>query len=82
MSHLEVAPVDETLARRAAALRQRAIDATPASTPSATDALVAAEAERAGGTLVITGDRDDLAPLAAASGAFGLKALDEVAAGN
>ena len=56
-----VHPVDEELARDAAALRASA--AAPRTT-SAVDAIVVAEADRAGGGVVLTSDPDDLGALA------------------
>ena len=57
----DIRPVDELLAREAAALRFKA--ATD-SRPSAVDALVAAMADVLGGATVLTGDVDDLRALA------------------
>lgn len=74
-SFLEIGPVDEALARRAAALRQRALDLAPEADPSAIDALVATEAERADATLVIDGDRAGFDALAEASGVLQVRDL-------
>jgi predicted nucleic acid-binding protein len=57
----DIRPVDELLAREAAALRFKA--ATD-SRPSAVDALVAAMADVPGGATVLTGDVSDLMALA------------------
>jgi predicted nucleic acid-binding protein len=57
----DIRPVDELLAREAAALRFKA--ATD-SRPSAVDALVAAMADVLGGATVLTGDVGDLRALA------------------
>jgi predicted nucleic acid-binding protein len=57
----DIRPVDELLAREAAALRFKA--ATD-SRPSAVDALVAAVADVLGGATVLTGDVGDLRALA------------------
>lgn len=54
-------PVNEELARKAAALRT-AVGGPR--TPSAVDAIVVAEADRAGGAAVLTGDPHDLRALA------------------
>lgn len=80
-SHLEVASVDETAARRAAALMQAALDGSPSSSPSAVDALVAAEAERRRGRLAISGDRGDFEALAVASGALEVVDLEALTSG-
>jgi hypothetical protein len=77
-ARLRVSAVDEALARRAAALAQSAARGAPRSGPSAVDALVSAEAERAGGVLVIEGDRKDFEALAGASRAFELVELSEL----
>lgn len=77
-SALEIDPVDEDRARRAAALRQRAVDASPLADPSAIDALLASEAEHQEGVLVIDADRMDFSALAAASGAFTFAALADL----
>jgi predicted nucleic acid-binding protein len=57
----DVRPVDELLAREAAALRFKA---ATGSRPSAADALVAAVADVLGGATVLTGDVGDLKALA------------------
>ncbi|MDE3113845.1 MAG: PIN domain-containing protein [Chloroflexota bacterium] len=77
-SALRVTPVDERQARRAALLQQRAKDAVPRAHPSAIDALVAAEAERAEALLIIDGDAEDFAALASVSGAFRVARLSEL----
>ena len=77
-ARLRVGPVDEALARRAAALTQSAARAAPRSRPSAVDALVAAEAERTAGVLVIEGDRKDFEALSDASRAFDLVELSDL----
>lgn len=74
-SLLEIGAADETLARRAAALRQRALDLAPETDPSAIDALVATEAELADATLVIDGDRAGFDALAQASGTLEVRDL-------
>jgi predicted nucleic acid-binding protein len=78
MSWIFLTGVDETAARRAASLMSTARNSSPSSAPSAVDALVAADAERAGGRLAISGDRADFEPLAAASGRFELVDLEDV----
>lgn len=78
-SQLEATSVDETLARRAAALMQATLDAGGGADPSVIDALVAAEAEHKGAALVFDGDRADLEALALASGSVEIKALSELA---
>lgn len=67
-SHLQVGTVDAEAARRGAALIRGAKDAAPSSSPSAIDALVAAQAEQLSGTVAIAGDRSDFDALATASG--------------
>src|SRR5262249_61642585 len=57
----DIRPVDELLAREAAALRFKA---ATESRPSAVDALVAATADALGGATVLTGDVGDLRALA------------------
>jgi predicted nucleic acid-binding protein len=57
----DIRPVDELLAREAAALRFKA---ATESRPSAVDALVAAVADVLGGATVLTGDVGDLRALA------------------
>jgi predicted nucleic acid-binding protein len=57
----DIRPVDELLAREAAALRFKAAGD---SRPSAVDALVAATADVLGGATVLTGDAGDLRALA------------------
>ena len=57
----EIAPLTELIARRAAALRYGA------RVGSAVDAMVVATAESRGGGVVLTGDIDDLGPLATQS---------------
>jgi predicted nucleic acid-binding protein len=69
-SHVTFGPVDGAVARRAASLRQVALDAGKRSRPSAIDALVAVEAERTGGLLLFDGDHADFAALASASGSI------------
>lgn len=56
-----VHPVDEELARDAARLRTAVAGSR---TASAVDAIVAAEADRVGGAVVLTSDPDDLRALA------------------
>jgi predicted nucleic acid-binding protein len=57
----DIRPIDELLAREAAALRFKA---ATESQPSAVDALVAAVADVLGGATVLTGDVGDLRALA------------------
>ena len=78
-SKLGISPVDDTLARRAAALMQGALDAGGRARPSAIDALVAAEAERTRDAVVFDGDRADFEALADASGDLDLKPLAALA---
>jgi len=56
-----VEPVDEDLARDAALLRTAVVGVR---TPSAVDAIVAAQADRLGGAVVLTSDSEDLRALA------------------
>ncbi len=78
-SHLRIGTVDEDLARRAAYLRQRALDRSTGRTrPSAIDALVVADAEAETGVVVFDGDRGDFAALADASGDLEIKELAEL----
>ena len=56
-----VEPVDEELARAAAVLRA---SVAPSRAPSAVDAIVVAQADRAGGATVLTSDPKDLRALA------------------
>ncbi len=77
-AHLEIAPVDEALARRAASLTQAARDAGPRAAPSAVDALVAAEAEERSGAVLFDGDRADFEALARASGELEIVALSDL----
>jgi predicted nucleic acid-binding protein len=79
-SFFEVSGIDETLARRAATLMRAALDRAPSASPSATDALVAAQAERRGANLVISGDRDDFEPLVSASERIRLVDLEDLIA--
>jgi predicted nucleic acid-binding protein len=78
-SHLEIGTVDELLARRAAQLQRRALDAGGRGDPSAIDAIVAADAEAVEGWLIHDGDRLDLQALADASGSVELRQLRELA---
>ncbi len=78
-SGLTIDPVDEAMARRAAALTRVALDQAPKTRPSAIDALGIARAEALDGLLVFDGDRADFEALAAASGAVGIQALSELA---
>jgi predicted nucleic acid-binding protein len=57
----DIRSVDETLARAAAQLRSQV---TTGRRPSATDAIVVATADLAGGATVLTSDTDDLRALA------------------
>lgn len=59
----DIRPVDETLARRAAALR-----AAAGPSPSAVDAVVVALADEVGGATVLTGDVLDIRALAPHAG--------------
>ena len=78
-SRLRVGAVDEHLARRAALLRQVALDQSAGRTePSAIDALVVADAEVEGGLAVYDGDRADFEALVRASGEVEAKALTEL----
>lgn len=77
-SRLRVAPVDEALARRAAALMQAAIAAAPRVRPSPVDALVAAEAERAEAEILLDGDQKDFEALSEWSDRIELIALNEL----
>lgn len=77
-SHLQVSDVDEALARRGAAILRAAVDADPTCSPSAMDALVAAEAERRAADVVIRGDRADFEALASAIGRLRVIDLPEV----
>lgn len=81
-SLFRIESVDEGLARRAATLMRGALDAAPAASPGPIDALVAAEAERRQGKVVIAGDRADFAALAAASGRFEVIDLEALIAGR
>lgn len=78
ISLFEIGTADEPLARRAALLQQGALDAGGRSSPSSIDALVAADAETVGGTLIYDGDRGGFEALAEASGRIELEALDEL----
>lgn len=77
-SYLDVGPVDEALARRAAALQRASLDAGARRKPGAIDALVAAEAEANGSWLIIDGDRAAFQALSDASGAVELRELSQL----
>lgn len=77
-ARVRIGEVDETIARRAATLRQGAMKASPGTAPSAIDALVSTEAERHGGVLIIDGDRADHEALAGVARAYVLKDLAEI----
>lgn len=78
-SKVRVAVVDEGLARRAARLRQLALDGASRASPDAIDALVSTEAETEAVALIIDGDRADFDALADASGAITVFDLAEIA---
>jgi predicted nucleic acid-binding protein len=79
-SFFEISGINESLARRAATLMRAALDAAPSASPSAIDALGAADAERRGAQLVISGDRDDFEPLVSASERIRLVDLEDLIA--
>lgn len=80
MSFVEVGTVDEMIGRRAATLMRASLDGSTQASPGAIDALVAAEAERRGCEVVISGDRNDFDALATASGRFKVIDLEDVVA--
>lgn len=78
-SHLRIGSVHEDLARRAAFLRQRALDRSEGKTrPSAIDALVVADAEAESGTVIFDGDRADFEILAAVSENVEIRGLSDL----
>jgi predicted nucleic acid-binding protein len=77
-SRVEIPPVTEPIARRAAALQRTAADRGARRLPGPIDAILAASAEVPGSVLVFDGDRVDFEALADASGRLVLKELREV----
>jgi predicted nucleic acid-binding protein len=73
----EISGITEPLARRGATLMRLSRDAS-ASPAGPIDALVVAEAEARGATVVISGDRADFAALAAASGHVEMVDIEEL----
>ena len=78
-SHFRIGSVNEERARRAAFLRQDALDKSVGKAkPSAIDALVVAEAEAEEGVVVFDGDRADFETLSQAAGTVEIKPLSEI----